>query len=84
MPKSLIPGLEFAKKHSLTPKEIIVLIPFLNGPHTTADIADKFGVPKNPLHHDVMRLKLKHLLILKDKDKTGNNIYEFNKEQLKK
>jgi DNA-binding MarR family transcriptional regulator len=78
----LVPGLRFAKKHSLTQKEIEVLVPFLEKPYTTAELADVLKVNKTTLHHIIQRLKLKSLLVLKNRDEKGTNLYEFNLSQL--
>ena len=78
MSEQLIPGLAFASKHNLTQKEIQVLVPFLEKPHTTAQLSEKLGTHKTTLHHIIQRLKLKQLLILKDRDEKGTNLYEFN------
>jgi len=78
----LIPGLKFANKHNLTQKEIEVLVSFLEKPYTTSELAEVLGVNKTTLHHSIQRLKLKNLLILKNRDANGTNLYEFNKSQL--
>ena len=78
----LIPGLKFANKHNLTQKEIEVLVPFMEKPYTTLELSEVLGAHKTTLHHVIQRLKLKSLLILKDRDKSGTNLYEFNLEQL--
>ena len=80
----LVPGLKFANKHNLTQKEIEVLIPFLEKPYTTFQLADVLGAHKTTLHHVIQRLKLKSLLVLKDRDEKGTNLYEFNLSQLEK
>ena len=74
----LIPGLEFAKEFELTQREISVLIPFLEKPYTTLELADFLKVNKTTLHHLIQRLKLKQLLVLKERDAKGTNLYEFN------
>lgn len=78
----LIPGLKFANKHNLTQKEIEVLAPFLEKPHTTLELSEVLKVNKTTLHGVIQRLKLKNLLVLKDRDAKGNNLYEFNLSQL--
>ena len=78
----LIPGLKFANKHNLTQKEIEVLVPFLEKPYTTLELSEVLGVHKTTLHHIIQRLKLKSLLVLKNRDIRGTNLYEFNLEQL--
>ena len=78
----LIPGMKFANKHNLTQKEIEVLVPFLEKPYTTLELSESLGVNKTTLHHVIMRLKLKNLLVLKDRDEKGTNLYEFNLKQL--
>jgi len=80
----LIPGMNFANKHNLTQKEIEVLVPFLEKPYTTFELAEVLGTHKTTLHHLIQRLKLKNLLILKSRDEKGTNLYEFNVAQLEK
>jgi len=79
----LIPGLKFAKKHNLTQKEIEVLVPFLEKPYTTLELSEVLGAHKTTLHHVIQRLKLKSLLVLKNRDEKGTNLYEFNLSDLK-
>jgi len=81
--KSLIPGLELASEYNLTQREIEVLIPFLIKSYNTSDLAEKINAHKTTLHHIIQRLKLKNVIVLKDRDKVGNNLYEFNKEILR-
>ncbi len=76
----LIPGLEFACKHELTRKETEILIHFLEGPRTRLKLAEELKMKPSTLHHTIMRLKLKRLLVLKKRDSIGNNLYEFNKK----
>ncbi len=78
----LIPGMNFAKKHNLTQKEIEVLVPFLERSYTTSELAEMLGVNKTTLHGIIQRLKLKNLLVLKNRDAKGTNLYDFNKSQL--
>ncbi|HEC64475.1 MAG TPA: hypothetical protein ENI23_04195 [bacterium] len=80
--KVLIPGMKFAKEHNLTQKEIEALVPFLEKPYTTLQLSELLEVHKTTLHHIIQRLKLKNLLVLKDKDAKGTNLYEFNLSQL--
>ncbi|KKL97099.1 hypothetical protein LCGC14_1837840 [marine sediment metagenome] len=80
--ETLIDGMKFAKKHNLTQKEIEVLVPFLETFHTTAEVAELLKMHKTSLHHIIQRLKLKCLLILKDRDSKGTNLYEFNQAQI--
>ncbi len=79
----LIPGMKFANKHNLTQREIEVLVPFLEKPYTTLELSKELGTTKATLHGLIQRLKLKNLLVLKDRDEKGNNLYEFNLAQLK-
>ena len=81
--KVLVPGLEFANKHNLTQKEIEVLVPFLEKPYTTLELSELLEAHKTTLHHVIQRLKLKNLLVLKNRDAKGTNLYEFNLSQLK-
>jgi len=78
----LIPGMKFAIKHNLTQKETEVLVPFLEKPYTTSELSELLKAHKTTLHHVIQRLKLKNLLILKDRDAKGTNLYEFNALQL--
>lgn len=79
----LIPGMKFANKHNLTQKEIEVLVYFMEKPYTTSELAEVLGAHKTTLHHVIQRLKLKDLLVLKNRDAKGTNLYEFNLSQLK-
>ena len=81
-PEVLIPGMKFATKHNLTQKEIEVLVPFFEKPYTTLELSEVLGVHKTTLHHVIQRLKLKNLLVLKDRDEKGTNLYEFKLSQL--
>lgn len=76
--EKLLPGLTFASTHDLTKREIEALCPFLKKPYTTPDLAEELKVNPTTLHHLISRLKLKGLLTLKDKDKDGRILYEFN------
>ena len=78
----LIPGMKFANKHNLTQKEIEVLVPFLEKPYTTPELAEVLKKNKTTLHGIIQRLKLKNLLVLKNRDAKGTNLYEFNVSQL--
>ena len=78
----LIPVMKFANMHNLTQKEIEVLVPFLEKPYTTLELAKVLGAHKTTLHHVIQRLKLKHLLVLKNRDEKGTNLYEFKLFQL--
>ena len=80
----LVPGLKFANQHNLTQKEIEVLVPFLEKPYTTLELSEVLGAHKTTLHHVIQRLKLKNLLVLKNRDAKGTNLYEFNLEQFEK
>ena len=73
----LVPGLEFAKEYDLTQREITVLVPFLKQPYTAAELAEVLKANKTTLHHTIQRLKLKRLLVLKNRDSKGTNLYEF-------
>ena len=79
----LIPGIKFANKHRLTPKEIEVLVSFLEKPYTVVELSEILNVHKATLHNTIQRLKLKNLLILKSRDARGTNRYQFNLDQLK-
>jgi len=80
--EALIEGLKFARKHNLTGREIEVLIPFLEKPLTTAQVAEKLGSNKTTMHHIIQRLKLKNLLVLLERDDKGTNLYQFNVQNL--
>lgn len=83
-PEELAAGLRFATKFDLTPRETEILVPFLEKPYTTQELAGVLKAHKTSLHHIIQRLKLKKLLVLKDRDTKGTNLYEFNKKQLSK
>ena len=76
--EDLVFGLKFANKYNLTQKETEVLIPFLEKPYTTLELSELLKAHKTTLHHVIQRLKLKKLLVLKNRDEKGNNLYEFN------
>jgi len=78
----LVPGLKFANKHQLTQREMEVLIPFFEKPYTTIELSKVLGAHKVTLHSVIQRLKLKRLLILKNRDNKGTNLYEFNVVEL--
>ena len=80
--EAIILGLRFAQKHNLTQKEIEALIPFLEKPLTTTQLAEILGANKTTMHHLISRLKLKNLLILQERDENGTNTYQFNVENL--
>ena len=82
-PENLIAGLEFARRFELTIKETEILIPFLDKTYTTQKLAEVLKAHPTSLHHVIQRLKLKKLLVFKDKDEKGSFLYEFNREQLK-
>lgn len=81
-PDALIPGIVFATKYELTKRECNVLIHFLENPCTTAEVLEKSGIEKKTLYSIIQRLKLKKILVLKDKDKDRFNLYEMNPEVL--
>jgi predicted transcriptional regulator len=72
----LVPGLSFAVKHELTLKEMEAFIPFIDKPLTSEELGNILKKPYTTLNHLVMRLKLKGLLQLKEKTKTGSYVYE--------
>ena len=76
--KVLIDGLQFAVEHQLTPKEMQVLVLFLAKPLTTSEAAKVLGDKPKTLHRIIQMLKLKRMIVLKDRDSIGNNLYEFN------
>ncbi len=80
----LIPGMSFARKYNLTQKEIEVLSLILEGPHSIPELSVVLEANQKTLHHIIQRLKLKNLLVLKNRDAKGTNLYEFNKTQIEK
>lgn len=78
----LIPGIRFAQRHDLTQKEMELLVLFLEKPHTSHEVSEILGIHQKTLHRVIQRLKLKNLLILKNRDSKGTNLYEFNLSQL--
>lgn len=80
--EALIPGMKFVLEKDLTPKEIEVLLFFLERPHTNNELVEKMNVPKTTIFHKLRSLRLKKILILKNRDDKGNNLYEFNKDIL--
>ena len=75
----LIPGLRFIKEQELTPKEVDILIYFLEKPYTTSELAEELKMGKHIVHHFIQRLKLRKILVFKSQDKKGNKLFEFNK-----
>ena len=75
----LIPGLKFINEHKLTPKEVEILIYFLEKPYITSELAEKLEMDSRTLHQLIQRLKLKNVLVLKSRDANRNNLYEFDK-----
>ncbi len=80
--ETIIPGLEFVRKHKLTTGEINVLVHFLRKSWLTVDLAKELNVDPKTIYHFIQRLKLKGLIVLKDKDADGNYHYELCKEAL--
>lgn len=78
----LIAGMKFAKEYELTQKEIAVLIPFFEKEYNNLELAGLLNCRKTTLHHTLQRLKLKKLIVLKNRDEKGTNFYEFNKSIL--
>jgi len=81
--KDLIVGLNFAVKYELTKREMELLVLFLVKPLTTAEASKILEANPTTLHHIIQRLKLKRMLISKNRDSAGNNLYKFNDELLK-
>ena len=81
--KVLINGLKFAIEYELTTKEMKVLILFLEKPLTNSEVAKILEANPTTLPKTIQRLKLKRLLVLKDRDSQGNNLLEFNPKLLK-
>ncbi len=81
--EALVPGLKFAEKFNLTNKEIEILISVLEKPCTAEQLSSKLDKNVTTVYHLVQRLKLKNLVILKDKDEKGTNIYQFNESMMK-
>lgn len=77
-PFDLMPGLDFASKHALTVKELQTLTPLLSKDYSTMDLAIHLGIKKKALHHTISRLKLKGLVVVKEKD-GATLIYRFNR-----
>lgn len=81
-PEALIPGLKFSIKHNLTQRETEILLPFMEKDYTAQGLSDLLGSSTTTIHHLIQRLKLKKLLVLKDKDERGTYLYKFNLSQL--
>jgi len=77
-PEFLIPGLKFAVKQDLTPREMQVLCLFLDKPLTTAEAARILQANPNTLHRTIQRLKVKGILVFKSRDSQGNNMLMAN------
>ena len=80
--KALLPGLNFATKHGLTIREMETLILFMEQPLTNTEAAKLLEANPKTLHKVLQQLKLKGLLVLKDRDCNGNNLYEFDIKQI--
>lgn len=78
MNDELLPGLEFALSHNLTNKEIRVLLPFLKEERTAEKIATYIGSRTGSIYPIIQRLRLKGILILKDKGEGGACLYGIN------
>ena len=74
----LIPGMKFASKHKLSQREIKIIALFLQKPYTTLALAKELGTNIKTVHNQLNNLRLKNLLVLKNRDSTGTNLYEFN------
>jgi len=79
-PKTLNDGFEFAIEHGLTKRETEILILFLERPRTTLEVAAILKANANPVHHTIQRLKIKKILILKNRNSSGTCLYKFNDE----
>ncbi len=76
--EDLIPGLKFAIEHELTRREIEVFVLFLEKPLTNSEVAEVLRAMPSTIHKTVQRLKMKRLLVLKDRDSSGNYLYKIN------
>lgn len=80
----LIPGIKFIDKYKLTKQELKVLIPFFEKPNSNPELSNLLGIHKKTLHNLMQRLRFKNLLVLKERDSKGTNIYQLNSSQLEK
>ena len=77
-PEELLAGLKFADRYGLTPKEVEVVIPFLDGPQSTLQISNKIEIRKVTVHGIIQRLKFKNLLSLEEVGTKGTFTYKLN------
>ena len=74
--KDIIPGLEYVRKHNMTDREIDIYLMLLKKDMTATDIATALGIGTSATHNMVMRMRLKNLVVMKDKAPgTGMLIY---------
>lgn len=79
----LIPGLKFAIEHELTLRDMEVLVLFLEKPLTNSEAAKILKAVPSTLHKTLQRLKMRKLLVLKDRDFKGNYLYKVNPQIVK-
>lgn len=80
--EALIAGLKFAERYDLTHKEVEILVKILEKPYTADALAAELSKNVTTVYHLIQRLKLKNLVVLKDKDNKGTNIYQFNESSM--
>lgn len=84
--EALIPGMRFASKHNLSQKEIQLIALFIKKPdrsYTIPELSKLLGANKKTLHTLIQRLRLKSLLVLKNREINGTNLYELDVSSLK-
>ena len=76
--------LKITVEYKLYPREMQVLQWFLEKPWRVNELVDQKGVKKMAIYHVIQRLERKNAIIRKSRDFSGNNVYVFNEELLKK
>jgi len=70
------PGVKYASQHRLTQGEMKILLILMEKPSTTQQIAEKLNTTGTLVNRQLMRLRLKDLVVIKDRDERGSNLFE--------
>lgn len=77
MDTNIIPGLQFAVKHGLTPKEMEMYLLFLEQPRPAHEIATLLTKDISTVTTCIQKLKMKGLLVLDKKLERGDHLYKL-------
>lgn len=78
----LILGFKFVLAHSLTRKEVEVMICFIiNKKFTLGSLSNLLNTDKKALHKIIMTLRLKQLIEIAEKDSKGVHTYQIKGEK---